>query len=51
MVDKRPERVAHIPQEILGVLLPGLARHCPKEYYNLAAILPGLFAQYKEGQD
>ena len=42
MVDKKPVRVVdQVPFE----LVTGLAHHCPKEYANLAAILPKVFEE------
>jgi len=42
IVDQKPVRVAEqVPLE----LAKGLAHHCPKEYANLAAILPEVYAE------
>lgn len=44
--DKKPVRVGEaLPADQLQGLAHGLAYHCPKEYYNLAAILPGVYAE------
>jgi hypothetical protein len=46
IVDKKPVRVGQgIPAAEFEVLAKGLAYHCPKEYYNLAAILPDVYAE------
>ena len=42
IIDKKPARVADsVPFE----LVKGLAYHCPKEYANLAAILPKVYKE------
>ncbi len=42
IIDKKPVRVAdQVPFE----LVKGLAHHCPKEYTNLAAILPKVYEE------
>jgi phloretin hydrolase len=46
MIDRKPVRVGHgIPAEVISGLAHALAHHCPKEYYNLAAILPQVYAE------
>ncbi len=42
VVDKKPVQVSNqVPLELVA----GLARHCPKEYSNLAALLPKVYAE------
>jgi hypothetical protein len=46
ITDKQPVRVGQgIPAAEFAGLAQGLVYHCPKEYYNLAAILPGVFKE------
>jgi len=46
IVDRRPVRVGQqVPAEVIAAICKGLAYHCPKEYHNLAAILPGVYAE------
>ncbi len=46
IVDGKPVRVGEeVPPNVFEGLAQGLAYHCPKEYYNLAAILPSVFAE------
>jgi len=46
IVDKIPVRVDQgVPAEVIAGLCKGLAYHCPKEYHNLAAILPKVYVQ------
>ncbi|MBP1625785.1 MAG: hypothetical protein H6Q00_260 [Holophagaceae bacterium] len=46
MVDGKPVRVGtQVPTEVVEGLAKGLVYHCPKEYHNLAAILPGVYAE------
>ena len=46
IVDKEPVRVGEgLPTNVLEELAHRLAYHCPKEYYNLAAILPDVYAE------
>lgn len=46
IIDKKPVKSSTtMPVELLEKLAQGLAFHCPKEYYNLAAILPDVFAE------
>jgi phloretin hydrolase len=40
-----------VPRRDFEGLARGLAYHCPKEYYNLAAILPGLYAENSGSKD
>jgi hypothetical protein len=42
IIDKKPVRVA---DHVLFELVKGLAYHCPKEYTNLAAILPKVYEE------
>lgn len=49
MVDGKPVRVGQgVPQEVIEGLAKGLVTHCPKEYHNLAAILPGVYSENKD---
>jgi hypothetical protein len=42
IIDRKPVKVAdQVPFEIVK----GLAYHCPKEYANLAAILPQVYEE------
>lgn len=44
--DKKPVRAGqNLPAGMLEEIARGLAYHCPKEYYNLAAILPQVYAE------
>lgn len=46
IVNKEPVRVGEeVPVGVIEELANGLAYHCPKEYYNLAAILPEVYAE------
>ena len=46
--DKAPLMVNNqVPLELVA----GLAHHCPKEYYNLAAILPSVWAENHQIED
>ena len=46
IVDKKPVRAGQeVPADELEGIAHGLAYHCPKEYHNLAAILPSVFAE------
>ncbi len=46
IVDRKPVRASQeVPTNVFEGLARGLAYHCPKEYYNLAAILPSVFAE------
>jgi hypothetical protein len=46
IVDKKPVRVGQdVPAEALAAIGKGLVYHCPKEYHNLAAILPKVYAE------
>ncbi|MBP2656356.1 MAG: hypothetical protein H6Q73_3925 [Firmicutes bacterium] len=46
IIDQKPVRVGtEVPAEVIAGLAKGLAYHCPKEYHNLAAILPKVFAE------
>ncbi|MBK1689855.1 DAPG hydrolase family protein [Rubrivivax gelatinosus] len=52
VVDGQPVRVGQgVPQEVFVGLAQGLVRHCPKEYHNLAAILPAVWAENKDRAD
>jgi hypothetical protein len=52
IVDKNPIRVDQgVPAEVIENLCKGLAYHCPKEYYNLAAILPKVYAENAHIED
>src|SRR5208283_3412424 len=44
IVSRKPVRVGeNVPREDFAAICKGLAYHCPKEYYNLAAILPKVY--------
>ena len=46
IVDRKPVRVGqNVPPEVITGLAHGLAYHCPKEYHNLAALLPKLYPE------
>jgi hypothetical protein len=46
IVDRKAVRVGReVPAEAIAGITKGLAYHCPKEYYNLAAILPRVYAE------
>jgi hypothetical protein len=46
VVNRQPVRVGQqVPAEVIAGLCKGLAYHCPKEYHNLAAILPKVYAE------
>nr|WP_320133889.1 phloretin hydrolase [uncultured Holophaga sp.] len=46
MADGKPVRVADkMPAGLAEALAKALSTHCPKEYHNLAAILPGVYAE------
>ena len=46
IVDKKPVRVGQdVPREVIAGICKGLAYHCPKEYHNLAAILPKVYTE------
>jgi len=46
IVAKKPVRVGQdVPAEVIAGICKGLAYHCPKEYHNLAAILPKVYAE------
>jgi len=46
IVDGKPLRVGqNVPAEVIAGLAHGLAYHCPKEYHNLAALLPKVYAE------
>jgi hypothetical protein len=52
VVDRKPVRVGEgMPAAVFEDLARGLAYHCPKEYYNLAAILPGVFKENSQTRD
>ncbi len=46
IIDKKPTRVGQdVPVHEIERLAKALASHCPKEYFNLAAILPQVYAE------
>jgi phloretin hydrolase len=45
MVDGKPTRASGVSPQVFEKIAGGLVYHCPKEFYNLAAILPGVFAE------
>jgi hypothetical protein len=46
IIDKKPVRVGeNVPREVVAAICKGLAYHCPKEYHNLAAILPNVYRE------
>jgi hypothetical protein len=46
IVDRKPVRVGqNAPPKVIAGLAHGLAYHCPKEYHNLAALLPKVYAE------
>ena len=46
IVNREPVRVGQdAPPEIFEGLCKGLAYHCPKEYYNLASLLPKVYRE------
>jgi len=46
VVDRKPVRVGQgMPPEVVAGVAHGLAYHCPKEYHNLAALLPKVYAE------
>lgn len=46
IVDRKPVRVGRdVPPAMIAGLAKALAHHCPKEYHNLAAILPQVYAE------
>jgi phloretin hydrolase len=52
IVNKKPVRTnLKAPAAVFEGLAKGLAYHCPKEYYNLAAILPDVFKENSEIKD
>lgn len=52
IVDRQPVRVGQdVPGEVIGALARALAHHCPKEYHNLAAILPDVYAENRDRAD
>jgi len=52
IVDTKPVRVGiGTPAEVIAGLAKGLAYHCPKEYHNLAAILPSVYTENVHIQD
>ena len=52
IADRKPVRMSvDTPANIIERLARGLAYHCPKEYYNLAAILPSVYAENSGTRD
>lgn len=52
MIDGKPVRVGEqVPREVIEGLAKALSTHCPKEYHNLAAILPAVYAENKDRID
>lgn len=46
VAEGEPTRVGEdAPEDLIVGLASGLAHHCPKEYHNLAAILPAVYAE------
>jgi hypothetical protein len=45
VIDRKPYRAAEVPTQVFEKIARGLVYHCPKEYHNLAAILPAVFAE------
>ena len=42
----QPVRVGqNVPREVIESLCKGLAYHCPKEYHNLATLLPKVYRE------
>jgi hypothetical protein len=49
MIDRKPVNMAKgVPPEIIAGLAKALAHHCHKEYANLAAILPRVYAENRD---